>query len=408
MVMHQSLCSRQFSRTVSGNSALNILAFLAAGSPSMRRLLSLFALLPVLAPGANAATLSEDIVVTGQRSATPGANVWIEDGFAQFPALGPQFAKGLVIWNHPVAPNGQGVSVATVPAIGGMAALGWDVIRLQRNPRLPAAWESRLAEVRESLIQQVAQARALGYQRIILAGQGFGGGLSLDAAKSVDGLYGVIAFAPNTGDGLASLDRTWSQLREAKAQRVVVLFPANDAEVPQARGAVARDLLNARAGLPFLLVDEDSGVRGNPGANSMAFGVYATCMEYFLAPDANPHAGEFRCGADEVPVALARMGAKPHGEAWFGYSNRGLETYVELPGVAGAPILYGWGYGADGLGKPTVKSYQAKKSGAGFTFDLNQDLTVRGLKGEKELRLTVDLPDGTRSAVVMHRLSGNS
>jgi hypothetical protein len=142
----------------------------------------------------------------------------------------------------------------------------------------------------------------------------------------------------------------------------------------------------------------------------MAFGVYATCMDYFLAPDATPHSGEFRCGVDEVPAALARMGAKPHsGEAWFGYSTRGLETYVELPaGGAGSPILYGWGYGADGLGKPTVKSFETRKSGAGFTFDLNQDLTVRGLKGESELRLTVDLPDGTRSAVVMHRLSGNS
>lgn len=374
----------------------------------MRRILSLLALLLACAPQARAATLNEDITVTGQRPPVPGANVWYEDGFAQFPALGPQFAKGLVIWNHPVAPNGQGVSVATVPAIGGMAALGWDVIRLQRNPRLPAAWENRLTEVRESLTQQVAQARALGYQRIILAGQGFGGGLALEAAKTIDGLYGVVALAPNTGDGLASIDRTWSQLREAKAARVVVLFPANDSEVPQLRGKPARDLLNARAGLPYLLVDEDSGVRGNAGADSMAFGVYATCMDYFLAPDANPHAGEFRCGVDEVPAALARMGAKPHGEAWFGYSTRGLETYVELPAVAGAPILYGWGYGADGLGKPTVKSFETKKTGAGFTFDLNKDLTVRGLKGDGELRLTVDLPDGTRSAVVMHRLSGNS
>ena len=375
----------------------------------MRRLLPLLALLMALVPGARAATLNQDIVVTGQRPAAANANVWFEDGFAQFPALGPQFAKGLVIWNHPVAPNGQGAAVATVPAIGGMAALGWDVIRLQRNPRLPAAWENRLQEVRESLTQEVAQARAAGYTRIILAGQGFGGGLALESAKTIDGLYAVIAFAPNTGDGLASLDRTYSQLREAKATRVVVLFPAGDAEVPAPRGTAARDLLNARAGLPFLLVDEDSGVRGNAGADSMAFGVYATCMDYFLAPDAAPHAGEFRCGVDELPAALARMGAKPHGgEAWFGYSTRGLETYVELPTVAGAPIFYGWGYGADGLGKPTVKSYQTKKSGAGFTFDLNQDLTVRGLKGETELRLTVDLPDGTRSAVIMHRLSGSS
>jgi hypothetical protein len=377
----------------------------------MRHVLGFLALILALAPGAEAATLNEDIVVTGQRPTAPGANVWYEDGFAQFPALGPQFAKGLVIWNHPVAANGQGAGVATVTAIGGMAALGWDVIRLQRNPRLPPSWENRLTEVRESLTQEVAQARALGYSRIILAGQGFGGGLALEAARTIDGLYAVIAFAPNTGDGLASIDRTWSQLREAKAARVVVLFPAGDAEVSQPRGPGARDLLNARAGLPFLLVDEDSGVRGTAGAESMAFGVYATCMDYFLAPDANPHAGEFHCGVDELPAALARMGAKPHGgEAWFGYSNRGLETYVELPAGGGnSPILYGWGYGADGLGKPTVKSFETRKVGAGFSFDLNKDLTVRALKGgESELRLTVDLPNGTRSAVIMHRLSGNS
>ena len=374
----------------------------------MRRFLPLLALFMVFTLRAEAATLNEDIVVTGQRQAPPGANVWYEGGFGEFPALGPQFAKGLIIWNHPLAAGGQGAGISTAKAIGGMAALGWDVIRLQRNPRLPPAWENRLTEVRESLAEEVAQARSLGYQRIILAGQGFGGGLALEAAKTIDGLYGVIALAPNTGDGLASIDRTWSQLREARAARVVVLFPNNDEQVTQPRGATARQLLAARAGLSFLLVDEDSGVHGNTGAESMAFGTYATCMDYFLAPDAAPRAGEFHCGVDEVPAALARMGAKPHGgEAWFGYSNRGLETYVELPAGCG-PILYGWGYGADGRGKPAVKSYETKPTGIGFTFDLNKDLTVRGLKHDNELRLTVDLPDGTRSSVLLRRLSGNS
>ena len=374
----------------------------------MRRFLPLLALFMAFAPRGEAATLNEDIVVTGQRPAAPGANVWFEGGFGEFPALGPQFAKGLVIWNHPVAAGGQGAAVSTGKAIGGLAALGWDVIRLQRNPRLAPAWENRLAEVRETLAQEVVQARALGYQRIILAGQGFGGGLALEAAKTIDGLYAVIALAPNTGDGLASIDRTWSQLREAHAARVVVLFPDGDEQVTQPRGETARSLLAARHDLSFLLVDETSGIRGNAGSESMAFGTYATCMDYFLAPDAAPHAGEFHCGVDELPAALARMGAKPHGgEAWFGYSNRGLETYVELP-AGGGPILYGWGYGADGRGKPSVKSYETKPTGIGFTFDLNKDLTVRGLKHDNELRLTVDLPDGTRSSVLLHRLSGNS
>jgi hypothetical protein len=375
----------------------------------MRRLLPLLALVLAYSPVAPAATLNEDIIVTGQRPPVPGANVWYEGGYGEFPPLGPQFAKGLVIWNHPNAGIGQGAAVATTKAIGGLAALGWDVIRLQRNPRLPPAWENRLEEVRVSLTQEVADARAQGYQRIILAGQGFGGGLALEAAKTIDGLYAVVALAPNTGDGLASINRTMSQLREAQATRVVVLFPKDDEQVMQPRGAMARDVLNARAGLPYLLVDEDSGVRGNAGSESMAFGTYATCMAYFLAPDATPHAGEFRCGVDEVPAILARMGAKPHGnDVWFGYSNRGLETYVELPAAPGGTILYGWGYGADGRGKPAVKSFETKPQGAGFLFDLNKDLTVRGLKHDNELRLTVDLPDGTRSSVLLHRLAGNS
>jgi len=357
--------------------------------------------------GGWAATLNEDIIVTGQRPPAPGANVWFEGGFSEFPPLGPQFAKGLVIWNHPYSGNGQGAAASTAKPIAGLAALGWDVIRLQRNPRLPSAWENRLAEAREALTEEAAAAHAAGYQRVILAGQGFGGALALEAAKTVGDLYAVIALAPNTGDGAASVQRTWSQLREAHAKRFVVLFPQDDEQVMQPRGAAAREILAGRADLSFVLVDEESGVRGNAGADSLPFAPYATCMAYFLAPDA-PHAGEFHCGTDEVPAALARMGAHPHVDAWFGYSNRGLETYVELPAAAGGPVLYGSGYGADGRGKPAVKGYETKPTGIGFTFDLNKDLTVRGLKQENELRLTVDLPDGTRSVATLHRLAGNS
>ncbi|WP_189050715.1 hypothetical protein [Aliidongia dinghuensis] len=374
----------------------------------MRRFLPLLALLVAMSGIGRAATLNEDIIVTGQRPPQPGANIWFENGFAEFPPLGPQFAKGLVIWNHPAAANGQGAALSTGKPVGGLSALGWDVIRLQRNPRLQPSWENRLAEARDALTQEVAAARTAGYQRIILAGQGFGGALALETAKTVGDLYAVVALAPNTGDGAASIDRTWSQLREAHAKRIVVLFPNADEQVPQPRGAGAREILAARSDLSFVLVDEESGVRGTAGADSLAFATYTTCMAYFLAPDATPHAGEFHCGTDEVPAALARMGAKPHGgDAWFGYSNRGLETYVELP-AGGGPILYGSGYGADGRGKPAVKGYEPKPTGAGFTFDLNKDLTVRGLKQDNELRLTVDLPDGTRSSVLLHRLAGNS
>jgi len=67
----------------------------------MRHFLPLLAFCLVSAAGVQAATLNEDIIVTGHRPPAPGANVWFEGGFPEFPPLGPQFAKGLVIWNHP-------------------------------------------------------------------------------------------------------------------------------------------------------------------------------------------------------------------------------------------------------------------------------------------------------------------
>jgi hypothetical protein len=102
------------------------------------------------------------------------------------------------------------------------------------------------------------------------------------------------------------------------------------------------------------------------------------------------------------------MGVRQQRDGWFGYSNRGLETFVELPAAGNGPLLYGTGYGAAGLGKPAVISYTPRPVGIGFAFDLNKDLTVRGLKHDNELRLTVDLADGTRSSVLLHRLSGGS
>src|ERR1700744_4102610 len=138
----------------------------------MRRFLPLLALLVAIAGNAPAATLNEDIIVTGQRPPQPGANLWFEGGFPEFPPLGPQFAKGLVIWNHPTSANGKGAGSSPGKPIGGLAALGWDVIRLQRNPRLPPSWENRLAEARDALTQEVTAAGAAGYQRIILAGPG--------------------------------------------------------------------------------------------------------------------------------------------------------------------------------------------------------------------------------------------
>lgn len=370
---------------------------------------------------------TEELTVTGKRpTVTPSTNYWVEDAFTKYPLLGPNFALGLIIWNHPEPWNGIGASFPPVRALEGMAALGWDVTRLQRNGRLLGDWEAKVDHVNEALGIAIENARAQGYQRIILAGQDVGGAFALESAKSFDGIYGVIALAPNTGifwgngklaptgmptdrDGGVILTRTWEQMEHTHPARLMVLFPAADEQVPHERGVIARQILSKRADLPFMLVDEASQVRTTEGGDTPAFDAYASCLDLFLSPDLQPKPGEFHCGTDEVPTALAQMGVKPKGgESWFGYSSRGQTIYLELPAGGRGPVTYAWGAGANGKTKPGSKALDAKFSGESFTADLAPDQVMHGVRHGTLFRLTMDMDDGTRAAVTLHRMAGSS
>ena len=382
---------------------------------------------PVLAAEpAKPAPPTEDVTVIGKRpTVTPDTSYWVEDAFTTYPLLGPNFAKGLIIWNHPENYYGGGAELPPIKVMEGLAELGWDIVRLQRNSRLKPGFDNKMADVRESLAKQLASAKVEGYQRIILTGEQVGGALALEAGKEVDGIYAIVAFAPNSGilwkgaprhpspipmDDWAGmiLDRTWDQLKHTHAGRLFVLFPDVDEEVPHVRGPTAREILNQRD-MPFLLVDETSGVRTTEGAETPDFNAYASCMDLFLSPELTPHTGEFHCGADEIPAALAQMGVKPGaGETWFGYSSRGQAIYLELPANGRGPITYGYGAGANGKIRPGFKALDAKFSGGTFTAQLTPDQTIHGVRHDPLYRLTIDLEDGTRASVTLHRLSGNS
>ena len=381
------------------------------------------------AEATKAAPATEEITVLGKRVVepiTPTTSYWVEDAFSDYPLLGANFAKGLIIWNHPFPWNHAGPMVPPIRAMEGMAALGWDIIRLQRNSRIESAWDTETARVHEQLVAQIEAAKTNGYKRVILAGQEVGGGISLEAGKTIDGLYAIVAFAPNTGIHWLGAPRmltdqptdsrspiilahTWDQLEHLHAGRLFVLFPTDDEQVPHVRGPTARDILAKRGDLPFLLVDETSQVRGTTGADKPDFDSYASCLDLFLSPDLTPHPGEFHCGADEIPLALAQMGIKPHGgESWFGYRTRGQTIYLELPADGRGPVVYGWGVGANGKAKAGVRTLDAKFTGESFTADLTADQVIHGVRHGTLFRLTIDLEDGTRAAVALHRLSGNS
>ena len=379
---------------------------------------ALFALHPM---AVQAASPTDGLVAAKNRpTSTP---LWFEQTYDRYAPLGPARAKGLLIWNHPIDGNGRGPDVAPPPAIEGMAALGWDVIRLQRNPRLPeeAQWQAQIQPVTDALTHQVADAKARGYKRVIIAGQGFGGAIALESAAAIKDLYGVIAFAPNTGFAYSHTDQgdktteiagdmvpanerwTTSRLKAAGPVRLFLLFPDKDEQMPGSdRGSDARKILGARNDLPFVLVDEDSGIRSNTGAATKPFDPFSTCLEYFFEPDRTPPTGEYHCGQDLVPAALARIGVTPKaagGEAWFGLSNRGQETYLEL--LPNGRVLYGWGHGPLGRITPGAKTFDADVDGDTFSFNLPDSLTVRGDKEDGALRITIEQPDHTQVAVDM-------
>jgi len=387
-----------------------------------RSLLLCAALLGTVMP-ALAAAPTETVTVHGKRPAsTP---IWLEQAYDDYPDLGPEFAKGLIIWNHPIDWTGLGPDVPPIRGIEGMAALGWDVIRLQRNSRLAEAsqWQAQIQPLMDALAQEVADAQARGYKRVIIAGQGFGGGIAIESALTIKDLYGVIAFAPSTGVGrrldrgtptpeitadLVAPNRKWttSRLETIAPVRLFVLFPEADEQMMGVeRGEDARKTLTARGNIPFALIDENNGIRGNAGADTRRFDPFATCMDYFMEPDRTPAPSEYHCGADETQAALAQMGVKPGaggGQAWFGYSTRGQETYLEL--LPGGKIIYGWGHGPLGKTAPGFKTFNAKFEGDTFTFTLPDSLMVRGVRHADTLRITIDLADRTRAAVDMHPL----
>ena len=373
---------------------------------------------------------TEEITVVGKKPVTPSTSYWVEDAYTQYPLLGPNFAQGLVIWNHSDPWNRIGPSVPPIRAMEGMAALGWDIVRLQRNSRILGGWDGEIGRIKEQITEQIATAKAEGYKRVILAGQEVGGAIALDAARTIDGIYAVIAFAPNTGiewcgrqkhhnpcppdqpldyEENVILADTWNELSQLNPTRLFVLFPQDDEEVPHLRGPTARDILSRRADLPFVLVDETGGVRTTFGADKPEFDPYASCMDLFVSPDLSPRAGEFHCGADEVPLALAQMGIRQHGgDAWFGYDSRGQAIYLEFPVGNQSTVIYGWGAGANGKARPGVRSLDMKFSGTSFTAALTPDQMIRGAHIGTLVRLTIDREDGTRTAVAMRRITSGS
>ena len=306
---------------------------------------------------------------------------WLERGYCDLPRHGPGRAQGVIIWNHGI--SGTLVQHTAPPALAMrmLQTRGWDVLAIKRHNLGENAESYRRGEART--LEEVRAQRALGYRKVVVAGQSFGGRVALEIAGATGDVFAVVAFAPgmetvigNTRDQ-APTDR---RLADAKVDRLVVVYPGNDTLFGNIdRGRTSRPIL-ARRGKPYLLFDESAGLSGHGGGGGANFALrYGLCLARFLSATHVP-AGRFDCGAADDAVNAARELLPPRPSAlassdgelfdgtWYGLLGETLVSVspVRAPGSATPGVLFRWAT-STGAGGAV---YPAKSEAGQVTFTL--------------------------------------
>jgi pimeloyl-ACP methyl ester carboxylesterase len=233
---------------------------------------------------------------------------WLERAFCDLPTNGADRANGVVIWNHGMSGTTQTWMAPAPPALRLLQARGWDVIMLKRHNA--AETENALYRTVQRTLQEAAAQRKAGYRKVVLAGQSFGGYATLEAVETSPDIDAAVAFAP----GVRSLGATGRLdssiieriLQRANVGRLALVFPKDDSLFGyQERGPRAQAILSRRT-VPYLLLDETSGVRGHGGGVSGRFALrYGLCLAEFLAAPTLP-IGRFTCPPATDEWALVR------------------------------------------------------------------------------------------------------
>jgi pimeloyl-ACP methyl ester carboxylesterase len=286
---------------------------------------------------------------------------WTEWGFCDLPAHGPEKARGVVIWNHGISGTREQYKAPPALVLRVLYGRGWDVIKLNRNNLGETSRDLSLARATERAASEIAALLKRGYRRVILAGQSFGGYITLETAEAQRGLYGVIAMSPGVTvrGGVDRIDPSITErlLRDTKATRVVAVFPPGDTLFDnRVRGPGALRALGAR-GVPYLVVDETSrAISGHGGGLGGRFAMrYGLCVADFFSGDAPP-AGPIPCPAGresdavrelllrDAPPRLLSPGAVPerlapyHG-LWYGLLGETVAVVGLVEGADGTPQL---------------------------------------------------------------------
>ncbi len=212
---------------------------------------------------------------------------------------------------------------------------GWDVFMLKRHHA--AETNNTLYRTVQRTLQEAAALKKSGYRKIVLAGQSFGGYVTLEAVDTSPDIDAAIALAPGVRDlgatGRLDASITDRILSRAKVGRLALLFPKNDALFGNLVRGESADKILSRRTIPYLLLDETSGINGHGGGVTGRFALrYGPCLADFLAAPTLPP-GRFVCPpvTDEwllvrellLPSAMNRPSFLREASAFRGHGNFG-------------------------------------------------------------------------------------
>ncbi len=253
-------------------------------------------------------------LIAGLATSSPVVALGLDPAFPG-PAIGPAKAKGVIVWSHGRSINGEDWKSPSPSYLQALRADGWEVLRFDRLNR-----GDTLSDSTKRLVDYASQLKHQAYKQVILAGQSFGGFLSLMAADASSDVDAVIVTAPAAYGSFDDFYDSWRMnatklyplLQQVKRARVMAFYFHDDDFDPGGRGVESRRILAAR-GLGYAVIDQPANLTTHWAASSGLFQrLFAGCIRDF-ADDAklsgelvcSPRWGQTPSAAMKLPPELA-------------------------------------------------------------------------------------------------------